>query len=139
MPDESQIRINALLLEREALFVRVHEIERAAAVVFGEPFPFERPVLPSDFRSKRPRPKRKAVAGELTKLRKLSEESGEVAYRVTYRQHGQQRSETHDAPEALNTLLTAQGAQLQVISIETLDAEGDVITTLFGDTAPNTL
>ncbi len=138
MPDESQIRINTLLLEREALFLRVHEIEHAASVILGEPYPFERPTLPSDQRSKRKPTKRASAGGAKDKLRKLDDTTGEVAYRVTYRQQGQVRSETHDSADGLNTLLAAQGAQLQVISIETVDTDGGVVTVVFGDSSPHT-
>jgi len=48
-----QILVNQLLLEREALWVRVHEIEREAAKWLGEPYPFERLELPSDRKKKR--------------------------------------------------------------------------------------
>ena len=129
MPDDSQIRINALLLEREALFVRIHEIERAASALLREPYPFTRPLLPSDQRVKRKSPVRGAAAAAAkNNVRKL--EPGEVTYRVTYRQLGQTRVETHDSSEALKTLLSAQGAQLQVQSIETLDTAGEVKATL---------
>ena len=128
MPDDSQIRINALLLEREALFVRIHEIERAASVLLREPYPFTRPVLPSDQRVKRKSVPRGPQAIAKTQFRKL--ESDEVSYRVTYRQLGQVRVEIHDSPDALRTLLAAQGAQLHVQLIETLDADGNVKTTL---------
>ena len=127
MPDDSQIRINALLLEREALFVRIHEIERAASALLREPYPFTRPALPSDQRTKRKNPARASAAAPKT-VRKL--EPGEVAYRVTYRQLGQSRVETHDSADALKTLLSAQGAQLQVELIETLAATGEVKATL---------
>src|SRR5689334_21769124 len=105
MSADSQIRINALLLQREALFVRVHEIEGAVSKLLREPYPFTRPALPSDQRVKRKAPARTAVASAKDKLRKL--ESDETAYRVTYRQQGQIRMETHDSPDALRTLLAA--------------------------------
>lgn len=124
MPDDSQIRINALLLEREALFVRIHEIERAASALLREPYPFARPVLPSDQRGKKKSSARAAAPAAKDKLRKLDD--GESAYRVTYRQQGQVRVETHDSFDALRTLLAAQSAQLQVQSIETLDDTGAV-------------
>ncbi len=133
MSDASQIRINALLLQREALFVRIHEIERAASALFREPYPFTRPQLPSDVRGKR-KPAVRAgtariasgvsVAPTKEVLRKL--EPGEVAYRVTYRQFGQTKVETHESAEALRTLLAAQSAQLQVLALETVDADGAV-------------
>ncbi|MDF3055856.1 MAG: hypothetical protein K0R17_71 [Rariglobus sp.] len=124
MPEDSQIRINALLLEREALFVRIHEIERATSALLREPYPFTRPTLPSDQRVKRRSTAPGASPGTKEKLRKL--EDDELVYRVTYRQLGQTRVETHDSPDALRTLLAAQGAQLQVQMIETLDAAGTV-------------
>jgi hypothetical protein len=128
MSADSQIRINALLLEREALFVRIHEIEQAAAALLREPYPFIRPALPSDQRIRRKPSVRGAQAGAKGKIRNL--EGDETAYRVTYRQLGQTRVETHDSADALRTLLAAQGAQLQVQTIETLDAAGAVIAVL---------
>ena len=127
MSADSQIRINALLLQREALFVRIHEIERSVSALLREPYPFIRPALPSDQRAKRKAPGRPAAAKD--KLRKL--EPDEAGYRVTYRQQGQVRVETHDAPDALRTLLAAQGAQLEVQSIETVDATGAVKSVLY--------
>ncbi len=133
MSTPAQIRINALLLQREALFVRIHEIERAASALLREPYPFTRPQLPSDVRSKRKASARPAPATggggsgrTATKetLRKL--EPGETAYRVTYSQFGQTRVETHESADALRTLLAAQGAQLQVLALETVDADGAV-------------
>lgn len=148
MSDEPRIRINALLLQREELFVRVHDIERSVNDILGEPWPFEPPSLPSVRRSKaKPAKKRAAAsapakgakpAAEEPKLRKLDEPAGETAYRVTYLQRGQSREEIHDTPEALQTLLAAQGAQLQVVSVETLDSQGVVIAVLFGDGTSNT-
>ncbi|MFA6961041.1 MAG: hypothetical protein WC205_09840 [Opitutaceae bacterium] len=134
MPDESSIRVNTLLLEREALFVRIHEIEQATATIFGEPYPFTRPVLPSDQRSKRKSTARSGTAASKDKpLRKL--DLDEVAYRVTYRQLGQTRTETHDTPDALRTLLASQSAQLQVLLIETITADGASKTVLHSATA----
>ena len=129
---ESQIRINTLLLEREALFLRVHDLEQAVDAIFGEPFPFTRPALPSDHRSKKPGKKAKpaAAAPAALKLRKL--EAPETAYRVTYRQGDQVHTEEHDTPDALHTLLAAQGRQLEVRSIETLDQSGTPQARLFG-------
>lgn len=130
MSADSQIRINALLLQREALFVRVHEIEGAVSKLLREPYPFTRPALPSDQRVKRKAPARTAVASAKDKLRKL--ESDEAGYRVTYRQQGQIRVETHDSPDALRTLLAAQSAQLEVQLIETIDSTGTVKAVLHG-------
>ena len=121
MSTPAQIRINALLLQREALFVRIHEIERVASALVRQPYPFTRPPLPSDVRGKR---KPAARAGSNEVLRKL--EPGEVAYRVAYRQFGQTKVETHESADALRTLLAAQGAQLQVLTLETLGADDTV-------------
>ena len=133
MSDASQIRINALLLEREALFVRIHEIERAASALLREPYPFTRPQLPSDVRGKRKsaaRSTRQDGTAAKNSLRKL--EPGEAAYRVTYRQFGQTKVETHESAEALRTLLAAQSAQIQVLALETVGADGEVKAVLHG-------
>jgi len=49
---DQQIQVNGLLLQREELFVRVHEIEQATAAILGEPYPWA-PALPSDAKLKR--------------------------------------------------------------------------------------
>lgn len=136
MADESRIRINALLLQREGLFVRVHEIESRVNDILGEPWPFEPPSLPSMRRSKaKPAKKRgaspTAKGNEETKLRKLDEARGETAYRVSYIQRGQNREEVHDTPEALQTLLAAQGTQLRVTAIDVIDANGAVVSRVY--------
>jgi hypothetical protein len=131
MADTSQIRINALLLQREALFVRIHEIERETTALLREPYPFARPPLPSDLRGKRKpaaRANRPGTAAGKDGLRKL--EPGEAAYRVTYSQFGHTRVETHESADALRTLLAAQSAQLQVLALETVDAAGTVRSAL---------
>lgn len=129
MSADSQIRINALLLQREALFVRIHEIERSVSALLREPYPFTRPALPSDQRAKRKTAGRPAAVAK-DKLRKL--EPDETGYRVTYRQQGQVRVEIHDSPDALRTLLAAQGAQLEVQLIETVDSTGTTKAVLLG-------
>lgn len=133
---ESQIRINTLLLEREALFVRVHELEGAIDAIFGEPFPHTRPPLPSDQRSKKKRKAKAKAADSRIKLRKLDE--GETAYRLIYQQGGVTLTEQHDNADALNTLLAAQGDHLKVRSIETIDHTGTPLALLFG-TSPEDL
>ncbi len=138
MTPADQIRIHALLLEREGCFLRVHELEQAAAAILGEPYPFAQPPLPSNQRRKgKGKAKRKAAgagraaAEERVRLRKL--EAGEAAYRVTYREGevAARREETLPAPEALQTMLAAQGERLTVERIETLDAAGEVQAVLF--------
>jgi hypothetical protein len=137
-----QIRINELLLQREELFLRIHAAETESARILGEPYPFTRPALPSDRRSKRksgaapaiPPPQPEFVpppppGAPASILRRLDE--NETAYRVTYRQFGQTHVETHQDHAALATLLACQSARLEVIALETLDAAGSVGARLF--------
>ncbi len=130
MRPDQQIRINGLLLQREELFVRIHEIEAAASSILGEPYPFTRPPLPSDTRSKRKPGAARASAAARDPLRKL--EGRELAYRVTYERSGQTVVEDHDELSALRTLLAAQGATLRVTRIETVDLGGKRVATLLG-------
>ncbi len=124
MTTAQQIRVNALLLEREALLVRIHACETAAARLLGEPYPFERPALPSDQRAKRKPAGAKSGGAPRDGLRRL--ESGEAAFRVTYRQRGQEVTEEHESPDALRVLQASQTEALQVRRIETLDPTGAV-------------
>lgn len=128
MATAQQIRLNQLLLEREALFVRIHDCEQAAARLLGEPYPFERPSLPSDQRGKRKAVK--AGGPGRDPLRRL--EPGEAGYRLVYRSFGREVTEEHEDVEALRTLLASQTAQLQVVRLETVSAAGTVVAVLVG-------
>ena len=130
MRADQQIPINTLLLAREELFVRVYELEQAAAAILGEPYPFTRPALPSDVRLERkPAPRRPERSPRFPppsaareSLRRI--EGLETAYRVTYRRFGQVVTEDHDDLDALRTLLASQGAHLTVTRVETIDLGG---------------
>ena len=130
---DRHIRVNELLLQREELFLRIHAAETEASRLLGEPYPFTRPALPSDQRAKRkpgaPRKttEKKSAADSLRRL-----DDGETAYRVTYRQFGREVVETHHEHAALATLLASQAAHLEVLSIETLKADGSVATRIVG-------
>ena len=120
MRADQQIQINTLLLAREELFVRIHDLEKSAAALLGTPYPFTCPSLPSD-----PRNKRKSSPARATTrdpLRKL--EGLEGAYRVTYQRFGQSVQEDHDDLDALRTLLASQGKNLAVTRLETIDLGG---------------
>src|SRR5688572_13041526 len=106
MPDAQQLRLNQLLLEREAQFVRVYDLEQAAAQILGEPYPFIKPPLPSDQRRK-PRVASRPAGAARHGLRPLEE--GETMYRVTYRHLERELTEEHDDFSALRSLCAAQG------------------------------
>lgn len=134
MRRDQQIRVNELLLQREELFLRIHAAETEAARILGEPWPFVRPALPSDRRSKKKPASSASRAADAAKkppadaLRRLGE--GEAAYLVTYRQFGKETTETHVDFAAVATLLAGQTAQIQVLRIETLDASGAPLATI---------
>lgn len=133
MDSAKQIRINELLLEREELFLRIHQLETKAAELLGEPYPFVRPVLPSD-----QKPRRKAPAGrgrenapaKPVQLRML--EAEEKAYRVVYEQYGKREEELHYDVGAIGNLMASQGATLSLLSVEAVDKQGQVTALLFG-------
>ncbi len=133
---DQQIRVNALLLEREALFLRIHEIERSIAAIFGDGYPLPRPPLPSDAPrggKRKPKPRPAATTAESparpASVRRLEE--SESAYRVTYQFFGRTITEDHRDPDALRSFLAAQGETTQIQRIETLDATGTPAATLF--------
>ena len=127
MASANQARINELLLEREELFVRIHLAEKRAAELFGEPYPFERPTLPSDQKAKRkPASPRAKEPGAMkpVHLRSLGEAEG--IYRVIYEQCGRVQEELHRDAAALTLLLTCQSQGLRVLRIEIVDTKGAV-------------
>lgn len=122
MTTTQQIRIHELLLEREALFARIHACEREASRLLGEPYPFTRPALPSDQKAKRKGGASRNTGAQRDPLRRLEE--GESHYRVTFNNLGREFAEDHDELEALRTLLACQTEHFRVLRIETIDAEG---------------
>lgn len=131
---DQQIRVNSLLLEREELFVRVHELERRIEALLGGPYPFERPRLPSDQKARRRtlpvRSEKPAVQSPV-----LRYEPGEERYRIHYRHGSQSFTEEHVNLKALEQVLAAQSAALQVLRVETLTPSGEVSRVLL-DKAP---
>lgn len=151
---DRQIRVNELLLQREELFLRIHAAETEITRLLRGPYPFARPALPSDRRSKRKAgaaaplsvaeffasaaPPAAPVASEKNPsaadtLRRLAD--GETAYRVTYLQFNREVVETHSDFAAVATLLASQAAHLRVLKVETLDTEGATRETLHASTA----
>lgn len=133
MSDAQQLRLNQLLLEREAQFVRVYDLEQAAARILGEPYPFSRPPLPSDQRRKTKTSSRSS-AGTRHGLRPLEE--GETMFRITYRHFEREFIEEHDTLPALRTLCAAQGARLVILRIETLGPDDAVKALLYASPEP---
>ncbi len=150
---DRQIRVNELLLQREELFLRIHAAETEITRLLRGPYPFTKPALPSDRRSKRKSgaaapasvseffasaaPPPAPLAAEKNPsaadtLRRLAD--GEAAYRVTYLQFNREVVETHSDFAALATLLASQTAHLRVRKIETLDGAGAPRTVLFEST-----
>lgn len=132
MPDAQQLCINQLLLEREAQFVRVYDLEQAATRVLGEPYPFFKPPLPSDQRRKAKAASRPAAAARHG-LRQL--EDGETVFRVTYRHLARELTEQPDDLPALRSPCSTQGARLTILRIETLDDNGTVKALRFASPA----
>ncbi len=140
MRRDQQIRINELLLQREELFLRIHAAETEVTRLLGAPWPFDRPVLPSDRRTRRKPGAPAAVVSPPAAApaappapRRL--EPGEAAYRVTYRQFAQTLTETHQDPAALATLLACRTENLQVLRLETVDAAGTLRAVLWATSA----
>jgi len=144
MRRDQQIRINELLLQREELFLRIHAAETEASRLLGAPWPFVRPVLPSDRRPRR-KPGAPAAAGAAPSAapaapsapRRL--EPGEAAYRVTYRQFAQTLTETHYDSAALATLLACRTENLQVLRLETVDVSGALSSVLWSQISGETV
>ena len=116
----TQARVNELLLEREELLLRIHHLETRAAELLGEPWPFERPPLPSDARAtkrKAPAPTRArdAAGAKPPALRPLS--GPDDSWLVVYEQYGQRQEERHRDPAALATLFACQCATLRILSV----------------------
>ncbi len=126
------MRVDRLLLAREAELARIHAIEGEIESILGQPYPFDPPPagLPSLARRKtRKRPaarkaKRASAAQAAPPVRPLR--PGETAYRVTFTgADDTPHIETHYDAEALGAFLAALAPA--VLRIETVDAEGGTV------------
>ncbi len=131
--------IDALLLEREEQFMRVHECETAIEEILGGPYPFPSPPpLPS--RQKRKARKAKKAAGKTANappapaLPSLRE--GEVAYRLVYAQDELESAEEHLTAEPLERWLARPLETIRAVRVETIDHAGKPVRTLYRWTAP---
>ena len=119
------IQINQLLMEREDHLVEIFELERQIGIVLGgASHPLEAPMdLPS--KQKRKKAKRKKAAAPKSppplRLRKLDPDT-ESAYRISYLQNGEEKSEIHTDPRPLVLLANTPLPHVQVQRIETVQS-----------------
>ncbi len=122
---QQRIRLQELLLQREALYARVSQIEARIHHIFGAEYPLPPPpvdVAPSGAqatKSKKPAPKAKLASPQLRAL-----EPGETAYRVRFTEESGAADEIHQDKRSLAGFLDTPVGRQMIESIETLDAEG---------------
>lgn len=116
----NQIQINQLLMEREDRLVDVFELERQMNHILGEPYPLEAPdALPSRQKRKKPARKPAPKKAPVIRLRPLNPDA-ETAYRIHYREHGEEKIETHLDPKPLALLVNTPLPHIEVLRIETV-------------------
>lgn len=123
------IELHGKLLEREAQFANVHSLEQQILGILDQPYPFElRDDLPS--LQKRKKAKRhRATKKKAIRLRKL--ETGEMAYRATYLQGMEERSELHLLAAPIELLINRAIGEITILRVATLDHSGAELETLF--------
>lgn len=135
---QKQIQINQLLMEREDHLVEVFELERQIGIVLGgAAYPLEIPVdLPSCQKRKKAHRKKTAESAVVPvfRLRKLDPET-ESAYRITYCDNETETVEIHTDPRPLALLVNIPLPDLNILRIETVNAEAEnewaLVETLF--------
>ena len=134
MPDPAaQVKINALLMQREAAFIRIWEIEQRLPQILGQPFPL---TIPVDLPSRRPPRKAGAKprpADARPRIRSQLRE-GETAWLITYRHRGEVHQRLETSPDTIRDLAGIDTPFLQILRIDTVcvNATGyDVVETLF--------
>lgn len=134
MPDPAaQVKINALLMQREAAFVRIWEIEQRLQQILGQPFPV---TVPGDLPSRQPPRKANAKARATEarpRIRSLLRE-GETAWLITYRHRGEIHQRLETSADTLRDLPSIDTPFLHILRIDTVcvtDTGHDVIETLF--------
>jgi hypothetical protein len=128
---EELIAINSLLIEREAVFARVHTLESRMSCLLGEPYPFEAPAvtLPSSIKKMASKSKKAAKQKAPLKPRRLND--NEVAYRLSWRDKGQAVAQELTDLRSIVALFQESLPGMKLLQIETIDLNGAVIEQLF--------
>ena len=134
MPDPAaQVKINALLMQREAAFVRIWEIEQRLQQILGQPFPL---TIPVDLPSRRPPRKAGAKARQADarpRIRSLLRE-GETAWLITYRHRGEVHQRLETSADTIRDLAGIDTPFLHILRIDTVrvtDAGNETVETLY--------
>jgi len=120
---QQRIRLQELLLQREALYARVHAIETQIHRTFGAEYPLPPPGAQNQ---KKKNPPRKTSP---PKIRPLADE--ETAYRIRFHEASATADEIHIDHKAIERLLQSPLAEEWIATIETLRADGKVAQRLF--------
>ena len=130
MEKPRKIQLHEKLLEREEQFARVHSLEQQIlGILIDRPYPFElRDDLPSLQKVQKPKTK-KAIKHKAVRLRKLDDH--ETAYRVTYLEGMDERSELHRLAAPIELLINRAIGEITVLQVAALDASGAETETLF--------
>jgi hypothetical protein len=132
---DQQIAVNERLLEREALFSHVYEIEQAINASLGAPYPLP---PPPDIPSRRAtRPSKKRAAGTTPKppppkVRPLYDD--EIGFRITYPtpdHDGGETSEDHTDAKLVGHWLRGDSGLPKPTRVETIGDDGGVCEQLW--------
>lgn len=130
---QQRIALQELLLQREALYARVHAIETEINEIFGDTYPLPPPDVdvaqPGVKRKPATSPKSKPSKAKPSRLRPL--ETKEKAYRVRYQEDSGVADEIHTDRKAVDALLQSPLTQTMLRSVETIDEQGSVQEILF--------
>ncbi|MFC1467774.1 hypothetical protein ACFLQY_03690 [Verrucomicrobiota bacterium] len=130
MEKPRKIQLHEKLLEREEQFARVHSLEQQIMGILGEqPYPFElRDDLPSLQKRKKPK-KKKDVKHKVARLRKLTDD--EAAYRVTYLQGMEERTELHQLAAPIELLINRAIGEITILRVCAIDPDQAETEVLF--------
>lgn len=128
---EELIAINGLLIEREGKFARVHTLESQINALLGGSYPFDPPevIVPSTIKKKATKAKKAKGKAKPFKARRLNE--GEVGYRMTWHDKGQDTEQIATDLRSLEALISESLPGMKLLKIETVDLNGATIEQIF--------
>ncbi|GHB98326.1 hypothetical protein [Cerasicoccus arenae] len=123
---QKRIQVEHLLLQREAAYVRVHELESQIKTIFGDTYPFPpppEPVVTGSSPKAHPKKKRAGKTDKTTfRLRPLTND--EAAYRIRFIQDNGVLDEVHVDRKSIESVFQATTETSMISWIETIDAQG---------------
>ncbi|WP_309400359.1 hypothetical protein [Cerasicoccus maritimus] len=128
---QQRIKLQELLLQREALYARIAQTEAQINEILGDEYPLPPPPVEVAQYGKPKKAAKKKKPSKAAAIRLRALEGQETAYRICYQASANMADEAHEDRKAITSYLEAPMAAHLIERIETIDATGAALDSIF--------